>query len=78
MYAETLEAGRVPDRRRPEYLGVIARESERLSRLSGTRPASSVSAYIRMSASGVRSSCDTFDTSRARTRASSISCSTLR
>ncbi|MEL6611338.1 MAG: HAMP domain-containing sensor histidine kinase [Bacteroidota bacterium] len=36
MYAETLEAGRVPDRRRPEYLGVIARESERLSRLIDT------------------------------------------
>ncbi|MEM6784539.1 MAG: HAMP domain-containing sensor histidine kinase [Bacteroidota bacterium] len=36
MYAETLEAGRVPDTRRPEYLGVIARESERLSRLIDT------------------------------------------
>ncbi|MEM9999027.1 MAG: HAMP domain-containing sensor histidine kinase [Bacteroidota bacterium] len=36
MYAETLEAGRVPDKRRPEYLGVIARESERLSRLIDT------------------------------------------
>jgi signal transduction histidine kinase len=34
MYGETLEMGRVTDeRRRQEYYGVIARESERLSRL---------------------------------------------